>query len=283
MPLQRDRRFMKKAIIDRTGRGLSKRTSNRPPTAAGSARASSTAARAPSGSPVSAWRKSRTRPCAARAPAFIWTARPRALTRAVTSGTRQAISMVPSRLPPSTTTISASGKRARRSGRRRSRLGASSRAGMMMLTGTGGVARTSAAPRRVVQAPVIVEIAEPVVAEPGELRGQARLGAQANEGGHASRAREVPREPLEDGGDAGRLAVRSGLEPLGRVRQEGGHLLVELRLEPARLVGLEAEIRAGERGAHDGEMHARTVEALAEAAVLGIVDGRGRPRRRHGH
>src|SRR6266478_2592820 len=68
MPLQRDRRFMKKAIIDRTGRELSKRTSNRPPTTAGSARASPTAARAPSGSHVSAWRKRRTRPCAARAP-----------------------------------------------------------------------------------------------------------------------------------------------------------------------------------------------------------------------
>src|SRR2546426_4803943 len=263
MPLQRDRRFMKKAIIDRTGRELSKRTSNRPPTTAGSARASPTAARAPSGSHVSAWRKSRTRPCAARAPAFIWVARPRGLTRAVTSGTRRAISMVPSRLPPSTSTISASGKRARRSGRRRSRLDASSRAGMMMLMGTGGVARTSAAPRRVVQAPVIGEIAEPVVAEPGELRRQARLGAGADEGRHASRAREVPREPLEDGRDAGRLAVRSGLEPLGRVRQERGHLLVELRLEPARLVWLEEKIRARERGADDGEMHARILEALA--------------------
>src|SRR5712692_4955038 len=276
MPLQRDRKFMKKAIIDKTGRGLSKRTSNRPPTAAGSARASSTAARAPSGSHVSAWRKRRTRPCAARAPTFIWTARPRALTRAVTSGTRRAISMVPSRLSPSTTTISASGKRARRSGRSRSRFGASSRAGMMMLRGTGRVARTSAAPRRVVQAPVVVEVAEPGVLEPGQPGPEAGLRPGPDEGGHAPGRREVSGKPLEDRRDARGLAVASRLRPLGGIREKGGCLLVELRLEPRGLVGLGPEVRARERGAHKSEMHAGIPEDLAEDAVLDLVEGIGR-------
>src|SRR6266849_3834795 len=267
---------MKKAIMERTGRGLSKRTSNRPPTTAGSARAPCTASRAPSGSRVSAWRKRRMGPCAARAPAFIWMARPRALASATTPGTLRATSMVPSRLPPSTTTISASGKRARRSGRSRSRFGASSRAGMMMLRGTGRVARTSAAPRRVVQAPVVVEVAEPGVLEPGQPGPEAGLRPGPDEGGHAPGRREVSGKPLENRRDTRGLAVASRLQPLGGIREKGGRLLVELRLEPRGLVGLGPEVRAGERGAHKSEMHAGISEGLAEDAVLDLVEGIGR-------
>ena len=67
-------------------RGLVKRTSKRPPTTDGSARARAMADVAPSGSTVSACRNRSASPRATRAPAFIWRARPRGLAMKRTRG-----------------------------------------------------------------------------------------------------------------------------------------------------------------------------------------------------
>ena len=125
---------MKAAIMRKGQRGLVKRTSKRPPTTDGSARARAMADVAPSGSTVSACRNRSASPRATRAPAFIWRARPRGLAMKRTEGKRRTTSAVASALPPSTTMTSSWGQRATRSGRSRSRFGASSSAGTTMLS-----------------------------------------------------------------------------------------------------------------------------------------------------
>src|SRR6266508_1124605 len=272
IPLHRERWFMSQAIILNTGRRLSKR----PPTTPGSLTAASTAASAPPGSSVSAWRKSRMSPRAARAPAFIWRARPRGLSSRRTRGKRAAAALVASVLPPSTRMTSAAGKRLSRSGRSRARLVASSRAGITMLIRRRAGAGASGAPRSVVEAPVVVEVGQSRVGDRAQLSGKWRARLGAKEGRHAARGREIPGEPLEDGRHASRRAVGPRLETLGRIRQERGRLCVELGVEPRRLEGLRAEIRARQRRAGDGEMHARLLERLPQDAVLDVVEGMGR-------
>src|SRR6266545_5481271 len=101
MPDRRDRVFMNHATSRMMSRALPKRTSKRPPTTRGSASAPATASRAPSGNRVSAWRNRSASPRLARAPAFIWRARPGAVERRRTPGKRPRMRAVPSRLPPS--------------------------------------------------------------------------------------------------------------------------------------------------------------------------------------
>src|SRR6266436_5551328 len=117
---------------------------------------------------------------------------------------------------------SAARKRDSRSGSRRSRLAASSRTGMTMLIRSRAGVGASCAPRTVVETPVVVEIGEPRVGERSQPFPQLRTGLGAYEGRDAARGREVTGEPLEDGRDAGRLAVTAGFHAFGRVRQEGG-------------------------------------------------------------
>ena len=88
IPLQRERRFIRAAIMRNGQRALLKRTSKRPPTTYGSASARAMAAVAPSGSTVSACRNRSASPRAAAAPAFICRARPRGLSTNRTEGER---------------------------------------------------------------------------------------------------------------------------------------------------------------------------------------------------
>src|SRR5262249_35687212 len=105
-------------------------TRKAPATTPGSARVRSTHAAASGGSEESACRKRRTSPHAALAPAFICIPRPRGASRTRTPGTPRATSTVPSRLPPSTTTISSIPVSARSSVRRSPMRRTSSSTGM---------------------------------------------------------------------------------------------------------------------------------------------------------
>src|SRR6266481_2052826 len=273
MPLQRERWFMNQAIILNMGRELSNRMSKRPATTPGSLTAASTAASAPSGNSVSACRKSRTSPRAACAPAFIWRARPRGLASMRTRGKRAAVAAVASVLPPSTRMTSAAGKRFSRSGSSRARLVASSRAGITTLIRRRPGDGASRAPRSVVEAPVVVEVGEARFGERAQLSGQLGAGLGAEEGRHAARGREVAGEPLENRRHAGRLAVAAGPHTLSRVGEERDCLLVELGVEPRRIVRVGADLGARQRCAHDGEVHAWLLEYLPQDAVLDFIKG----------
>src|SRR5262249_58170408 len=84
--------------------------------------------------------------------------------------------------------------------------------------------------------------------------------------------RGVRGEALEDAGHARRSSVGPRGQPFGRIGEEARGLLVELRVEAGGSVGLSAQIRTGERGAHDGEVHARLLEGLAENTVLDLAE-----------
>ena len=115
----------------RAGRGGARASSKAPAAKVGSAAARRNAARWAEANTVSACRKARRPPRAARAPAFIWPPRPRGARRRWTWGWRAATSQVSSALPPSTRMISrseAAGSRARVE----ARSGASFNTGKMM-------------------------------------------------------------------------------------------------------------------------------------------------------
>ena len=121
---------MSAAIMRKGQRGLVKRTSKRPPTTDGSASACAMAdGRAVRQHGVGVQEQERVAPRDARAPAFIWRARPRELATSATDGKRRTTSAVPSVLPPSDDDDLHPGQRATRSGRSRSRFAASSARG----------------------------------------------------------------------------------------------------------------------------------------------------------
>src|SRR5688572_5257805 len=273
IPLQRERRFMSAETAASSGWLPAMVTSKRPHARPVAASPSARRRAAPSGRAVSACRKSSTSPRATAAPAFICRARPRGAS-STRSASGRAASAVPSSLPPSTTTISAS-PRSRCS---RARAGAIAPAsfsvGMM-------IERKTALPAQVVECPIVIEEGElgllradrgAILGLVGELVGVSR--ERLFHGAVALVALlEVLAVPVEDLRYL-ELAGRRVVAVAAAVAHEAAHGILELRLEPLGNESLVAKHGTPDRGAHHGDVHPGIVvhAVLPQHFVLYVVE-----------
>src|SRR5438477_822632 len=241
------------------------------------ASARSIARSASSGSRVSAWRKTKTSPAAAAAPAFICRARPRgaSITRSASGAARAAVA---SALPPSTTMTSAPCDRNGSSAAAAASMPAASSS-----AGTMTERRCKSGFRGVVQRPVVIEEADlrrlraHRLAIGGAVREEVGvLGERRFHRGISLVALlEILAVPVEDLRDLEPLGLRI-VAVAGAVREEAPQAVLELRVELVGGEGFVAQHRAADRGAHHRDVHARIVvdAVLAQRLVLDEIEVR---------